>query len=256
MLVAAWEIFHGNEQDNKLPVIVVSASLLFTALTMTTRAILVFNSRELQDYMAASWVHQIPFITSVFSIIALAFCLVWIINSRLVRSLENLSMRDSLTSLYNRRGLEKVARHLFENKQSNKHSTTVLMCDIDHFKSINDNFGHHVGDIVIQDVATLLKQHLRSSDIICRYGGEEFVVLLPNTDTNHAKDLAERVRVLIHNHRVKDYPSIIPSISIGVAKCTNSQTVNHLIGKADTALYQAKESGRNCIVYDEEFEFG
>jgi diguanylate cyclase len=154
---------------------------------------------------------------------------------------------DTLTGLLNRRGCDKKLQALSLNSI---HSSLVI--DIDHFKKVNDSFGHSVGDKVIQLVAKIIKEHITPDDIPVRYGGEEFVVILSNKSQQFAHTIAEKIRLaiaklkLVQRQSNTQLPSI--TVSIGVAELHNNMTWATLFNNADQALYQAKNSGRNCCV--------
>lgn len=150
---------------------------------------------------------------------------------------------DSLTLLLNRRGLNAVLDYY----QTMRQPFAVLALDIDHFKSVNDNWGHDVGDRVIRQVAQTLRQSARQSDVVCRNGGEEFLMLLPNTPLKEAEATAERIRISIADNAIEAVGHI--TISIGVAEWdARRPPLESSLKRADDALYQAKNSGRNCTV--------
>lgn len=167
--------------------------------------------------------------------------------------LYSLAITDSITKLYVHRYFqlrldEEVAR-------SRRYNSTIslLMCDIDHFKPINDTYGHQQGDMMLKEVAKIMRKNVRNTDIAARYGGEEFAIILPETTQADAKIVADRIRRDVAHY---DFPSIIPgqppvkcSISIGVAGFPlNADSKDQLIQKADNALYKAKDAGRNRVV--------
>ena len=122
------------------------------------------------------------------------------------------------------------------------------MIDIDNFKSINDTYGHQVGDCVIKSLANCLTNCTRGSDYVFRYGGEEFTVLLSNTDIKGAKQLAERMRAAVENVVcICDDVNVSYTVSIGVTQLGNNDTVTKLFTRADKALYNAKKAGKNCV---------
>jgi two-component system, cell cycle response regulator len=161
-----------------------------------------------------------------------------------------LSHTDPLTGLNNRRSMMEALDKEFE-RSTRKHSPlSLLMLDIDHFKKVNDTFGHQQGDAVLQALATLLKEHLRQYDLAARFGGEEFALILPETDEKDAGMVAERIRQSIEKMRLGDFPAeFCLTASIGVATSPNEVLAypDDLIREADNALYQAKRSGRNRI---------
>jgi len=167
----------------------------------------------------------------------------------LYQRLQDLSIHDSLTKVYNRRYF--MARYLEEFKRASKFnlSLSFLMLDIDHFKKINDTYGHLVGDAVLREVARLIQENMREIDFIARFGGEEFVAILPETDKAGAIMVAERISSRISRRRINVFDEAINvSISIGVASFPQSTIHSDvLIEIADKALYKAKVSGRNRV---------
>lgn len=163
--------------------------------------------------------------------------------------LRRLATTDSMTGLFNRRHFQQVADNEWSRFQRYHRPLSLLVTDIDRFKSINDQNGHNVGDAAIVHVAGLLRRALRSSDVLARVGGDEFVVLMPETDLRQAATLAERLRYLVmRNPLVCDQNSIPISLSIGAAQATLGMSdFQVLVNRADQALYRAKENGRNQV---------
>jgi diguanylate cyclase (GGDEF)-like protein len=175
---------------------------------------------------------------------------------RLNAGLEQLAMTDYLTNLYNRRYFMQRGAEEFKRARRNKQPLALLMLDIDQFKKVNDTFGHEAGDMVLQQVAAVLKSSLREIDILGRTGGEEFAVLLPNTLLQAATLLAERVRRTIAGTSL-EIPgvssTITITISIGVAAATNEMSgIDDMLRNADAAMYQAKRHGGNHVVQHED----
>lgn len=163
-----------------------------------------------------------------------------------IRQAEVMARTDVLTGLKNRRAFFDEAPALMDNCIKKELPTSVVMFDIDHFKSINDQFGHAGGDVALQHVAKLLESSLRRSDICCRFGGEEFTLLLPNTDLDEAKQTAEKLRSLIENTPVTFSRELIPlTASFGVAE--DGQDLDAILNHADQAMYKAKRAGRNRV---------
>ena len=168
--------------------------------------------------------------------------------------LKHQALRDPLTSLYNRRYFEEeVNKKILEAKVSSS-PYGLLMIDIDHFKNINDTYGHKTGDKVLIELAATCEKALRENDIVARYGGEEFVVFLPTLDKANAIIVAERLRITIANILVyaDDGREIKFTASIGVSYNAISDNINMLVKTADDALYKAKRSGRNKVVVFEQ----
>ena len=162
-------------------------------------------------------------------------------------ALKEVAQTDPLTGLLNRRGFfEAVEAKLAGKPQAD---LSVLVLDIDRFKTINDTHGHAVGDVVIKGVANLCRQQGRDSDLVARFGGEEFVIFLPNCPGPAARARAERLRRLIAETLITtDAGPVSVTVSIGVGLFTaNDDAINKVIDRADKALYRAKRNGRNCV---------
>lgn len=162
------------------------------------------------------------------------------------RRLRELSITDELTSLYNRRYLPEILENEYSSFKRYGAPLSVAIFDIDRFKGINDTYGHLTGDEVLKTTSGILKQTTRDADTIGRYGGEEFLLIMPRTDTARALIVADRFRKKIAESRFSD-PGIQVSISGGVAGLTQGETIDQLVSRADKRLYRAKENGRNRI---------
>ena len=171
-------------------------------------------------------------------------------NLRLRDTLREQSTRDALTGLYNRRYLEETLARELARADRTADPVSVLMIDLDHFKSINDSYGHTAGDRVLQSLADLLRRHVRVGDVVCRYGGEEFAVVMPGASAELALDRAEVLRRATH---AVELPGPGPtqgvlSMSVGIAVFPkHARTAALLLRSADEALYAAKHNGRDCI---------
>ncbi len=171
-----------------------------------------------------------------------------IINGlRYQHELENLANIDGLTGLYNRRWMNEYFKRQINRAKSDKKPLVLMLADLDHFKKVNDLYGHVVGDEVLSSVASVLPHQFRPTDLLARFGGEEFAMILPNTPTDMALKIAERVRGAIASTRVEFYPEIQLTLSLGVATLRPDDDMNSLLSRADHALYQAKENGRNRV---------
>jgi diguanylate cyclase (GGDEF)-like protein len=161
-----------------------------------------------------------------------------------------LSETDELTGLYNTRGFAIVADRLFGQAQRYKRSVSVLMVDSDNLKAVNDTHGHEAGNRLLKQLASRIQAELRYTDVPARYGGDEFVVLLPETPSHGAADVAERIRdSMAAKPLIYDGNSVASTVSIGVASFPeDGHSMDALVGRADRALYKAKNSGRNRVV--------
>ena len=174
--------------------------------------------------------------------------------------LKRVGLTDSLTGINNRRFFDQRLGEEIARSMRSQESIACLFLDIDHFKNINDSYGHHVGDQVLREVANIIREQLRNSDVLGRYGGEEFAALLANTTTEAAVEIAERIRNRVHNHRFELTPKALQkqfnvSISIGVTALdlryftSDINSISKkLLEQSDQALYDAKNSGRNCVM--------
>jgi diguanylate cyclase (GGDEF)-like protein len=167
--------------------------------------------------------------------------------------LQKLSSTDRLTGLYNRGHWEELLKLEYARHSRYGAVSSLVMCDIDHFKRVNDTFGHPAGDKVIQRVAHVMRSHIRDADIAGRYGGEEFAVLLPDTNKNGARVFCERLRQAVEAETVQHEGQTIQcTISLGVADLSKpTSDYKSLIEWADQALYQSKKNGRNQVSVDE-----
>ncbi|GGZ60913.1 diguanylate cyclase [Paraglaciecola chathamensis] len=170
-------------------------------------------------------------------------------QQELSKKFEQQARIDSLSGLQNRRGmLEKLE---YEHQRTLRHSKnmTLMMCDIDHFKQVNDKYGHDVGDIVIKQVGQMFANGLRKQDTVARWGGEEFLFMLPETSQQQAFLLAEKLRKKIESYEQKvDSTHLSVTVSIGIYQMHPQDKLDHAISRADTNLYRAKTHGRNCTV--------
>lgn len=171
-------------------------------------------------------------------------------TKRLMETLREANLRDPMTGLSNRRFLEEYVDTLLANAQRNSIHLAILMLDLDYFKMVNDTYGHDAGDIVLKALARVLKQKVRASDMVIRYGGEEFLIILQNADIAAADKVAENIRLAVEAMKTPAGGTMLQkTISIGVSDFpTDSDTFWQAIKFADVALYQAKHGGRNRVV--------
>ena len=173
------------------------------------------------------------------------------VNIQLKDILRDQAIRDPLTELYNRRFMLEAFEQALNRAERHKGCLAVLMIDLDHFKNFNDSYGHEAGDKVLVMVAKQFKINLRLEDIACRYGGEEFCILCPDTGVREAHVLAEKLRKCVAEQKIKYQDNYLEKVtlSIGISIYPNhGDSSNELIQQADKALYNAKDQGRNCTV--------
>jgi len=167
-------------------------------------------------------------------------------QKRLKRELEHAASRDPLTGLWNRRHFLNLLDNSQHQKRRHDVDYSLLILDADHFKNINDQFGHDKGDEVLVLLARTLENRVRETDSVCRWGGEEFIILLPQTDLGNATRLAESLRVSAAEIRIPNLPPL--TVSIGIAQHQSEESTESLLRRADAALYLAKALGRNKVV--------
>ena len=173
---------------------------------------------------------------------------------KLKEQLQLLSITDSMTKLFNRRYFENTAEHYFESVKRNKTDLSLIMIDVDNFKQVNDNYGHKIGDLVLIELANILLNQSRKSDIVCRFGGEEFIILLPQTNLEGADFMAEKIRKYIEKSTLTldNSKQLKFTISLGVSQVNIlvDKNIEDCIKRSDDALYEAKDLGKNrvCVI--------
>ena len=166
------------------------------------------------------------------------------------QALRHIATNDGLTGIYNRRSFDTIIANELNRAKRYGREFSLLMIDIDHFKIVNDDFGHMAGDTILRTLAEKLSGQLRSNDHLARYGGEEFAVILPETPLDMAHLLAERVRTSVgeQDYEVGNTSPVYITISVGVSSFPEqAETIKELILNADSALYNAKKTGRNRV---------
>lgn len=230
---------------------VASSLFLLMALFMLGRAFATVKADATVFTSFATWpINAYTFMLGAVSQFFISSLFVLLLSYRLNQNLESIATIDSLTGILNRRGLEDSAFKMQGVCKRINLSMAVLVIDVDHFKKVNDKHGHLFGDDVLKGLAKTIADILRSGDVLGRYGGEEFFVFLPNTNEKDAANLAERIRIGVEktlhtvNHKI-----IKGTVSIGVADSVRAgYDFKGLVAAADSALYVAKNSGRNRVV--------
>lgn len=220
--------------------------LLWNMLIIGTIGFLVYLSYEKIVSIAYTPIEIRQFLGAYMIVMILAY----IYENTLLKSYDKLSklaMTDSLTGLYNRYYLFKKLEEEVKRAKRYNHPLCIMIFDIDNFKQINDKYGHDVGDAVLSMVARVVKRNIRETDIASRFGGEEFVIVCPETDIQNGYIVAEKIREAISQINFGDFHV---TVSIGMT-CYTGETTEQLIKKADIALYRAKNSGKNKVeIYD------
>ena len=184
--------------------------------------------------------------------IGISMGLTWLVSAWLVfamtaqsRRLRDMAITDSLTGVFNRRYLELQVAKSVQDWERYRRPVSLLLLDLDHFKHVNDRFGHAVGDAVLQRVVNLIQQRIRKVDTLCRFGGEEFMLLLSETTAEKARLVAEELCRAVECAKILPEGSM--TVSVGVCDVTQAQDMEHWFKLADAALYQAKRNGRNRV---------
>jgi diguanylate cyclase (GGDEF)-like protein len=167
---------------------------------------------------------------------------------RSAEAASEMSMTDALTGLLNRYGLQRALQRELAESRRYARPLSCLLLDVDFFKAVNDTYGHAAGDTALAQAARVLAESVRGSDVVCRYGGEEFLVLAPETGAEGARALAEKIRLAFSSRLFGDSGRVFPlTLSVGVAQLGPSESGNDMIARADEALYHAKQSGRDRV---------
>jgi len=172
-------------------------------------------------------------------------------NLRLREALHTQSIKDPLTGLYNRRYLTEILEREIRRAVRAEQSLGILILDLDHFKKFNDTYGHEAGDTVLREAALFFSKSIRIEDVVCRFGGEEFVIILPTADLNASHARAERIRSKLHELTVLHQGQSLGliTVSVGVASLpAHGTSSKELFDAADAALYRAKREGRDRVV--------
>ena len=169
--------------------------------------------------------------------------------TRYQRRVEEMATTDKLTGLLNRQTLDVLFQQSISLSKRAGEPLSIILADLDHFKDINDKMGHLIGDEALKRTAICLRQNLRASDTVCRWGGEEFLMILPNCDAAAATALAEKLRAALEgDHELHGFAPSRCTASFGVAQHQPDETVESLVARADAAMYAAKQAGRNCVM--------
>ncbi|MBP2290796.1 GGDEF domain-containing protein [Azospirillum rugosum] len=218
------------------------------AAFVIVRAAMMPGAGPLEHLLAPNLLNGIAFLEAILAVTAWSLGFLAMTSERLQADLDQLATIDPLTGAFNRRAFFRHAEREIARARRTGEPLALLLLDLDRFKRINDRFGHQAGDELLRAFAETVTARLRKSDLFGRYGGEEFCLLLPNTDRTGARTLAEGLRVDFARRAVDfDGQRIIASVSIGIAECGSSADLDTALADADTALYQAKRNGRNQV---------
>lgn len=255
-------IFFSADKNHKQYASQVGVVYIFLIIISLLRSYYAFDSHEIAKYFGTQITDTLLVIVSMLLTTAITYAFQNMINNKLsheaeihveehkktLAELDRLATYDSLTNIFNRRKLElTLSQHIAYSKRYN-HPVSILLCDIDNFKRINDKYGHYAGDKALVAVIQALTKNMRSVDIIGRWGGEEFLVIAPGLAFDKAMLAADRLRMEVMSHqRSALWDNETLTISVGVAEYNAIETQENLIIRADKALYRAKELGRNRV---------
>jgi diguanylate cyclase (GGDEF)-like protein len=250
-----WMLLKQNEERFRLPALITSAMMLILTGVVAYRGAL-----SVEMYRRAELVtlgSDPRWDNSTLIMVMLAHCLlimsVWFAAAEMYSAVEATAGIDALTGCLNRRALMKLAAHEVARSERSGMPLTVVVIDLDHFKLVNDTYGHAAGDATLCALVTLLQQRLRSVDVVARIGGEEFLLLLPDTDTVSGAKVVDGLRQAVETMQVEfEGHAIRTTISAGMTQgLPRNDTWTAMMNRADHALYQAKRNGRNRVVVDE-----
>ena len=251
--LSAYVLIRYADPAVKIPCMATATLYMAFGVMTTIRCVGIIFWGVPQDFFVSSTSQLIGFLGFYILIAGIPVGYFWMTSTRLYANQEMLARTDSLTGLLNRRGLEEHARREMGRSRRQRASLAVLAIDLDHFKNINDKYGHQIGDAVLCSIANSLTTAMRGHDFPARLGGEEFVVLLTNTTRENAVITAERLRSIMAGLSVRaDRNDLKFTASFGIAMLHPGDTLEDTLRRADRALYTAKLAGRNRVVLESE----
>ncbi|MBI9014735.1 MAG: GGDEF domain-containing protein [Clostridiales bacterium] len=239
-----------NKKNNTVPDYINASYFIMLSIFVLIRIIFTLQENQIASFLESGFVHAISIIIYQIMPFVLTISCFWKNNILAEEKLLRMATTDPLTGLTNRRRYMDILHNEKERENRYGNAFGLLMIDIDHFKMVNDTYGHTVGDIVLKDVSRKMEANIRECDTIARIGGEEFSALVTNTSQNELLDLAERLRVSVEQLYIKANNKVVNvTISVGVTLSKNDKTVSSMLIKSDEALYEAKSDGRNRVIY-------
>lgn len=247
---SAWALLRGSKDDAMVPLLLMALPFCVYALFTLFRAVFSLSGPTISSFMHSGVVHALTYLFCLILLVTISLSMLWLNNARLLNAIHQLSLKDPLTGLYNRRVMDQLLPKRVANASTQLKPVSLIMTDIDHFKKINDELGHIVGDETIEKVADTLTHLLPDSEdlFVVRFGGDEFMILMIDCDAANAHQYAENLREHISQNvsiSLSEHPC---SMSFGVAQLADNDSFDDLLANADIALYQAKQSGRNQVV--------
>ncbi len=237
----------GGVRQSK-PILLAAYGMIIVLFVL--RAVyMIIHPDGITDLFDPMWINSATLFATILSIVLIASGVLLMLSERLLEENRELATRDYLTHIFNRRTFNDLAKRELARAERYNHETSMLMIDIDRFKLVNDTYGHSVGDEALIHLVSNIKKSVRMQDLYGRYGGEEFTILLAETDSSEAFEIAERLREFVANNPLQTHNHTIKmTVSIGVATAAGIEkpTLENLLNQADIAMYQAKAAGRNC----------
>lgn len=256
---AAYELLTAEDKHIKRTYSFAGSTYVMFSVFMLLRAVSTFVLSNMTEPISPDWIQSLGFVICILFSIIWTFSYLMMNNERLQEEfiamqieLEAHASTDFLTGVTNKRRFFEISENELRRAHRFRNTMAIIMFDIDNFKIINDTHGHAAGDEVLIEVADLCKSTLRNIDVLARVGGEEFAILLPHTDTEDARIVAEYLRVAIEKNTVEYSSKTIKiTASFGITElCSTDLQIKTLLDRADTALYEAKHKGRNQVIVD------
>jgi diguanylate cyclase (GGDEF)-like protein len=250
-MLSALVLLRCKEGAERRPCLATAGLFLAFALTMAMRCVGVLLHNVPREYFVSSLSNLVNLFGFQIVIVGVPLGYFWMTSTRLWAGQNELARTDALTGLPNRRAFEEGGERVIEQSRSGLMSFAVLAIDVDHFKHINDRYGHKGGDTALRCMAQALTAAVRKEDLVARLGGEEFVVLLENEGVEEARCTAERIRQIVEALNISvDDQVVKATVSAGVAVFEASDTLETVLRRADRALYAAKLAGRNRVMLE------
>jgi diguanylate cyclase (GGDEF)-like protein len=249
--IGASGLWQHREIHNRMAAKMLIAMFLLVGAFFIFRLFWSFYEIPPDDFMNAGLLSALAIIAGEFLVILSSFSTIWMASDELQDELSEIARVDPLTGIYNRRAFDECCDIEFSRALRSGTSFAIIMCDLDHFKKVNDQHGHHIGDEVLRRFAAILKDRIRQHDVVARFGGEEFILLLPNNNSEQGLQVAEQLRAKTAATQITidSNISLTLSASFGVAHyCTGDSEWSAVLHRADNALYAAKKQGRNRVV--------
>lgn len=237
--------------EKRFCIVTLSPLYFMGALTFVRIIATLLTETPITDLRQATGLNIAFLVTLMLALLGFNGTAVGLVISRMITKIKVLSQEDPLTKTFNRRHINTVAEEEISKLHKNSSSLALIVLDIDHFKKVNDKYGHAAGDAALLACVDVIKKNIRATDYVGRIGGEEFCIILPNTNESEAKVLAERIRVNLSSHPVMwENEQISITGSFGVTSLTSNgkSEWSKLLNKADLAMYEAKNNGRNQVV--------